>query len=891
MSQIPAYPPPLSPLDGTELIVGYQGGRVRAIPGGLLSNRKGDPGGVLNAIGTFLQAKTAAPAFNIPPGVKRVSTTGWSVPGVGGGDYVELVGAVSGVGDPTANLLASADNLTGAPWSSNCTSTTFEGTYSVLDDESTSYLGASQIVPAPAAGSTITLEARFAKDAVGTATADRVLRIAFSGAAGLYDIWFNTDSGSFIEPFAINSQTRKPLDWGIYDDNGPDWRVWVTTYVPDNAGTVIAVILPANSVNLVPSGAAMAAVSVRGVSLYAGLFPLTGYAPSESRTDFTAADGRVFQLSTDQLVTPYQFGAIDRADGTGALTAFADFTGHRRCSLVDVSYVGTIASMIVFTGGSTPYYTGDLELTATAAMEFMVRLVNMTEKVWATRLAVFGTGGSNIAARTVLHGVDISNCGRLRRALFYTSSFRFSGVHIASGTANSNYIDAVVHAFYCGSGVNNGQNSLQANWSAPVHNNGGGYVDSTNQFTTITVDAIPEDAINGPPGNLQVRINGRPYLVVGWTRSGGADGSAVSAGTINIFPYLDTRPGTSGVLTWIWGGGIYISGSNTNELILDVDAQVCGRAVATDALFGSLFTRVSGQGCGQLMAVGLRKFGVHQCDHVLLAYSEGCSEDFVIQSAGGDSARVRVDARHQHVDGNADWTFPVIHELTSFTPTNSASNNMQGTQLAAGHDTVRYEKADPAAYRKTSDPAQLNPNVNGTLVAETNVGPRKLNVGALSPGLRRNLGLSGARYLAHGSGPNGAPTAAITVTASDGLASGASSAVFSGFDGPVLLSSEYDAATGKQDVQLVAGKGPPMWPFVYGGDALAAGAIGATSTVTLAGAALGDSVDRAFLADQAGTHLEAWISAASTVKYRFSNPTGAAITLAAGTVNLRIRKA
>lgn len=76
----------------------------------------------------------------------------------------------------------------------------------------------------------------------------------------------------------------------------------------------------------------------------------------------------------------------------------------------------------------------------------------------------------------------------------------------------------------------------------------------------------------------------------------------------------------------------------------------------------------------------------------------------------------------------------------------------------------------------------------------------------------------------------------------------------------------------------------------YDPPSLAAGALDTTQTMTVTGAALGDIVDVSFSVALGGARLEAWVSAANTVSYRFSNPTGSPIDLGSGTVKARIRK-
>lgn len=65
---------------------------------------------------------------------------------------------------------------------------------------------------------------------------------------------------------------------------------------------------------------------------------------------------------------------------------------------------------------------------------------------------------------------------------------------------------------------------------------------------------------------------------------------------------------------------------------------------------------------------------------------------------------------------------------------------------------------------------------------------------------------------------------------------------------------------------------------------------GATTTVTVTSAALGDIADASFSLDVQGITVTAWVSAANTVSVRFQNETGGAIDLASGTLRARVRK-
>jgi hypothetical protein len=76
----------------------------------------------------------------------------------------------------------------------------------------------------------------------------------------------------------------------------------------------------------------------------------------------------------------------------------------------------------------------------------------------------------------------------------------------------------------------------------------------------------------------------------------------------------------------------------------------------------------------------------------------------------------------------------------------------------------------------------------------------------------------------------------------------------------------------------------------YDPGSLADGA-GATTTVTVTGAALGDFAEASFSLDLQGITVTAWVSAANTVSVRFQNETTGTLDLASGTLRARVRKA
>ncbi len=66
--------------------------------------------------------------------------------------------------------------------------------------------------------------------------------------------------------------------------------------------------------------------------------------------------------------------------------------------------------------------------------------------------------------------------------------------------------------------------------------------------------------------------------------------------------------------------------------------------------------------------------------------------------------------------------------------------------------------------------------------------------------------------------------------------------------------------------------------------------VGATTTVTVNGAALGDMASASFSLATSGITISAWVSAANTVSVRFQNESGGVLDIASGTLTARVQK-
>jgi hypothetical protein len=133
-----------------------------------------------------------------------------------------------------------------------------------------------------------------------------------------------------------------------------------------------------------------------------------------------------------------------------------------------------------------------------------------------------------------------------------------------------------------------------------------------------------------------------------------------------------------------------------------------------------------------------------------------------------------------------------------------------------------------------------------------------------------------------------------TIESSTTAASGIRSAIYTvGAGNPTVnvrnltsstawLLGRYEVSTGS----ITDYTGGRWFSTTYDPPSLAAGALDAVQTITATGALIGDDVRVVFSNALGGLRLDAWVSAADTISFQFSNPTAGAINLNSGNVRV-----
>lgn len=853
---------------------------------------KGDPGGNVMAIGLFAQAG----GMDIPAGTDLVQTTGYGALGTGAGLYVfdPRAGAQPG---PIVNLLQSASNLAASPWVGGGGAITADpaGAYTRLTDTGPGYQRWEQTVAWT--GQIATARCIVKLDGVPPSTRKAILRVAFNDAAlTQYDILIDTEDGNATDGTSYNGngRTRTPLHFGaIKDEAAGTVELWVTGPAPLIADRAVMRLYPANGPgNSSVDGTAGTLEILNGsAQLYAGVHP-TFVPNNDVLTSFVAADGRVFRLSTDQVVRPQHFGVLPSLlDNTAGWQAFLTFTATNKCRVADISCDITVsAPCILGPNVATKTYTGRASIRATGSFNQIMTFRNQRDVQWSAWIDYYGPGGSDFLARTIYFAEVFDNCRGFDRSAGGASynGFIYSGLSAHLG--NNNFAHWGKNTgYYCGSGSTTTSCTLRTPYSFVSHSSPGTSESSINQRTTLTVDTIPEDALLNRT-NMIAWINGRPYVLRSVTRV--ADDpqkpNPRRGGTITVFPWVDTRQVQAGTLDWMFGALASIAGSNGNDTQGVFEAQLCGAAIESASLYGGRFERVSAQHCGYLAKIGNTFTNVHQTTTIGLAYNEVCRANVILMNGvSGDHGRVHLE-QHHAFNAEENWTFAVIDNSTDFRP--GAVPVFRGSKLTFRQRPCLQEKTDPDAVR--SDELYLDPNYGWRNIVEEGVNSRLVTLGALNAFQRRNLGYSGGQFELHGTGRNGAPTGTITIKGEGGaLVNGQASVAFGRFDGPATFSFEWDRSNAGWLVRLTGGKVPDPYGYVWEARTLAAGDYHQPNPATIAGVLPGDAITATLSPNPQGARVEAWASGDNAVTWRVSNPTAAPITLSAGVVRLFIRKA
>ncbi|HWT14043.1 MAG TPA: hypothetical protein VN231_14915 [Allosphingosinicella sp.] len=620
------------------------------------------------------------------------------------------------------------------------------------------------------------------------------------------------------------------------------------------------------------------------------------------RAGFTAADSRIFALDrVDQEVTPFMFGTVGGgSDDVVPLRAFFDYCENHvvyRAMLSGSFAIGStlrIGKTANLTPSTRIYHGGNFSLAPTEEADPMDHLIYMHYMKdcrfggrWLLRGSPASETGQQYHDRLVTGvGIYMDDCRGAHFNALFLERFWYAGIQVDRATNSSMCTIDKAIIYYIGSGGigDTGENptvqSLVATFSGATPS---GLASDVGQRTTITVptNKLPPADILAVAGAtsvqslpILVRINARPYRVTGinW-----------STGAVSLYPWLDSAAGTSGTLEWIWGGAVGLHGNDCNcWQINQLEMKYVGVGLVAACGQGptvNSFVIQNDSGIGLLVGEQTDTYNCGNGTDIRGFYMEDVEEHYVNLTDFESSENSGTISSEYTLD---------IGRMFALSAPRAADNSL----TAPIKQWKFWSSSDLLMFKDGPDWADVEVGGNQDLIVARSNG----RIVTLQNDTRkaRLFNYRAQTFCFFGTGPNGAPTGTVTFQLHNnsstrqlnGVVDGTFSA--SGFDGPAIFSVYQDTA-GNYFVAVAGGKAGIGGSKTWDPPSVAAGAATST-TLTVQGAQLGDSVLVGFNKALQGMQLTGSVSAADTVEAVLSNPTAAAINLVSGTLSARIAR-
>lgn len=535
----------------------------------------------------------------------------------------------------------------------------------------------------------------------------------------------------------------------------------------------------AQDVNITDAGGYFSSSTVEGALQETALATFPQYTPPGA-----GAQQRSVQARLRDFITPYDFGAVGDgvSDDTAALQAFFDAIEADDYGTAVANGEFLVTSALTLTAPATKVILGDCRIKAGAAIDNVFTLTDFDYGYWE-KLRVTGTGGpSNYANITCNTGLYLVASGRAKFGFLYAQNFKFAGICCVSG--NSNMVSLGHVATYdCGSGCTyHPLASVTGSWSNPVNSGSSG---STGQSTTIDVTNLPPDFIldntYAPVGDmsLMVRIDGYLYYIQSIDQANSK---------LTVYPWLPSTA-TPGTFEYVFGGGVYLRGSDTNVFGIDmVDATRCGIGLCVNSLYGANARRIVTQFCGSGIVIGNDPAAAMLGGHYDGIYFEANDEDIIVTQTQGSNS---------YNYFGAEYALNLAKCYILSAPRLSSDALSPGFEVLS-RNPLRYRgRFQEAVYGKspinyTGSSIALSPHErSGDLVYYRNT--VAVGLQPLDDDLNRLFAGDCAKITFIGGGASSEPTGTITFNPPSGwTVNGGATAAFTGFTAPVTFAAFWD---------------------------------------------------------------------------------------------------
>lgn len=467
----------------------------------------------------------------------------------------------------------------------------------------------------------------------------------------------------------------------------------------------------------------------------------------------TAAHGRVDPSMFDTL---QEF--FDYISDNDVGTAYIDGSWTVSTGLTIGPASGTMA---------TNRIVGDINITASTAIDTLLTIRNATRLRIEGNLKLTGTGSTSFSSRTCRVGLHINASGRAHIESIDARNFYEWGVAVYTGNSTLGTLGDVT-TYDCGSGHSSG--SSTSTWSSPTNS---GSSASTGQSTTLTVGTLPPAAII--TDTFFVVISGKAYYVSAVDRN---------ASTLTIYPWIDPNAGSSGTLTYLFGGGVLFDGPDVNVLgVRRLDATRCGIGLLNAGFYGPVVDRLVAQFCGAGFAFGPAPTSSSVTFQINGLYSESNTFDIIRNSRTVNGGFIA-----------SEYALTWSKVVDTCAP--RATGGALSRSRTLGGDFRYSNIVSAGVVHSWVGAAENSDDAGSSFTLDITAGPPReliyrknswtVNISTPSADLNRLFGYGTTRMTFIGTGSGSAPTGTFTFNPpSNFTVNGGSSASFSTFTGPV----------------------------------------------------------------------------------------------------------
>ena len=611
-----------------------------------------------------------------------------------------------------------------------------------------------------------------------------------------------------------------------------------------------------------------------------------------------------------QLVTPYDFGAIgdgvyhklsekyttladaqvkyptaqslDDSIDLVALEKFFDFCWANDGFIADITIkaninrplnLGTVRTNSDF---KTKIYNGCLELSSSTTTEIShLMQINMRNVFFNGRIVLNGTDGT-VKDRKVMCGLLIGDrggdgsSGRVNIQEVYAGSIK----HAAVILLNDSIFPVIgrVHAGWCGSsghsGYNNSENTHYANITEKLPDVGGDY----GQRSTVKVDSLPPIVENNR-FNVMAVFEGdeeRPYRVTDIN---------ITDNTITVYPLLDTTK-TYTKVKYIYGGGLFWTGNNSGVGSFNhLQFILCGVGFWGLSLYGGTINMLSTEFCGVGYTLG-KAWDAVIAYEINNGYFEANLWDYVQQWG--------VDYSVHNLRQSNNFKFSKMVNLQNFKWQNKLEGPERFFNSSFTLSGKTYTMRETGIHWTGSANVDLSSPEDIYLRACWTVSTVYLGISDISKidkflAYSKSIMLSPRDSDATGrikiTPPTGwslnGGTVDETITATKYIGNGA------------IINLDINTATKNITVRSDLFTALTVASVTYDPPSLAT-ATQQSTTVTLTGAKLGDTVVIGFSRPLQGTRMWSEVTAPNTVTVYHRNDTGVTVDLPSGTLTVKI---